>query len=257
MEINNSHSIEFDLFKIKDVNVFDILKNKVESKFREHNIKYDIKLIDDSEMVGGSNSTYPYSHFEDTIDSIIGKKQENKTEREDMFKFLFSTPEQKDSTSSVDKPSNFFDFFTKEKKNEQNTSGNKFNLLNMDLFKTNKTEVKEPEKIPTEEVKEPDTTPTEEAKEVEKIPSEEVKEPETTPTEEVKEPDTTPSKEVKEPETTLTEEQIVESDDTESIKDFIQAQSKFIKVIITIYYDDKNEKILPTIIGIKKWTFMP
>jgi hypothetical protein len=44
--------------------------------------------------------------------------------------------------------------------------------------------------------------------------------------------------------------------ETDKVSKFIEKQNRIIQVTITIYYDQKNEKILPTIIGLPKRIFM-
>lgn len=255
MELNNFHNIEFDLYKLKGVDVFDIFKSKVESKLRENNIKYDIKMIDENEMIGGSNSTYPYNYFEDTIDSIIGRKIENKQERKDMFDFLFSTNDKnKDAINNNNKENGFFDYFknkqepvsTQDVKSEGNTYS-KFNLFDTDLFKQNKNKVKDVKELEkSEEIK-----PSETQEQIVKPEENEVFETLKTPDEA-----TLQAELEKQPvENELFKSATKKEDDNETVKEFIKSQSTFIKVIITIYHDEKNEKILPTILGIKKWGF--
>jgi hypothetical protein len=268
MELNNFHNIEFDLYKIKDVDVFGIFKNKVEKKLRENNIKYDIKIIDENEMFGGSKSTYPYNHFEETIDTIIGKKIENKNERKDIFKFLFSTNDKNEQpVNKSNKETGFFDYFNNNKKTNNTkelnvkpevkpevksdaNSGSNFNIFNMEIFKRNESEVKD---IKDSEKKTEEKELNETAKPVEKIPE--------TPEEKELINIEKPSQNLSEKNDVPKEKELIKNipsydeDNDEKIKEFIKSQSTFIKVIVSIYHDEKNEKILPTIIGIKKWGF--
>lgn len=251
MELNNNHSIEFNLYKIKDVDVFAVFKKNIETKLRENNIKYDIKIVDEGEMLGGSsNATYPYIFFEETIDTIVGNKKENKTERQDMLKFLFSgVSENKQPTNNnnITKERGFFDYFNNENKaSKSETNNSNYDLFNSELFKTNKTEIKEVAKESSDEplsLVEPVEKKEEPSLLVEPGDKKEAIEEHSRLVEPAE------KKEV-------TKEAIVDDDDEDGrVNEFIKSQTTFIKVIITIYNDDKNEKVLPTIIGIRKWGF--
>lgn len=289
MEVPEIHNIEFDLYKIKGVDVFDMFKKKVEAKLRELNIKYDIKLVDEHEdehlMKGGSKSTYPYNVFEDALDSIVGKKQENQKERKSLFDMLFSSPKDKPPAS---KSSGFFDMFQsskkapEEKKAQDETlpieSKNKDSkpiidektmksITDSEAFSIKKAEVKEayntevPTPSPEDTIEEP-TVFSEEKKE----PSIAKEEEPTVFSEEKGEPSVVKEAEEKEEEEESSifdeeeEEEVKETmpevkEEKELVEDFLKTQTVFIKVIVSIYHDKKNEKSLPAKIGIKKWLF--
>lgn len=272
MEVPDIHNIEFDLYKIKDVDVFDMFKKKIEAKLRELNIKYDIKLVDEHVMTGGSKSTYPYNVFEDTLDSIVGKKEENQKERKSLFDMLFASPKDKPPPS---KPSGFFDMFQtsknipEEKKEKENLSmvesKNAKSILDSDAFSIKKAEVKDAYNT------EPTVT-LDDKEEEEKDKKEEDKEEENKEDKDAEEKeedkDAEPSiagKEEEDKEEKKDEEKsnIAESreataevkEEEELVEDFLKTQSIFIKVVVSIYHDKKNEKSLPAKIGIKKWLF--
>ena len=271
MEVPDIHNIEFDLYKIKDVDVFDMFKKKIEAKLRELNIKYDIKLVDEHVMTGGSKSTYPYNVFEDTLDSIVGKKEENQKERKSLFDMLFASPKDKPPPS---KSSGFFDMFQtsknipEEKKEKENLSmvesKNAKSILDSDAFSIKKAEVKDAyntEPIVTLDNKEEEEKDKKE-EDKEEEPSIDGKEEENK-----EDKDAEPSIAGKEEEDKKGDEEeksnIAESreataevkEEEELVEDFLKTQSIFIKVVVSIYHDKKNEKSLPAKIGIKKWLF--
>jgi hypothetical protein len=183
-------------------------------------------------MTGGSKSTYPYNVFEDAIDSIVGKKQENQKERKSLFDMLFSSPKDKPPAS---KSSGFFDMFQSSKKAPE--------------------EKKAPDEILPIESKKKESKPIIDDKTMKSITDSEafsIKKAE------VKDSYTTEqSLEVKPEEVTpeeVTPEEEVKPEE-ELVEDFLKTQSIFIKVIVSIYYDKNNEKYLPTKIGIRKWLF--
>ena len=265
-----SYNIEFDLFKLKGIDVFDMFKKKIENKLRELNIKYDIKLIDENEPVmtgGGQNDeTYPYNIFKKNIDSIVGIKSENAKERESWFKDLFSTPVK--SSESNEKKQGFFDMFTSSNNSKETTlsalqpsvkkdeSINKnkesgLDISKSELFKIKKTVVKTPT------IEEPSIKEDKSPEEVTALGDSTINEPTITHDNPIEEEDVTvlgdPT--IKEEDQQKEEVTAVEKDETELISDFVKTQTYFIKVVVSIYDDDKNEKVLPAKIGIKKWLF--
>ena len=300
MELNNFHNLHFDLYKIKGVDVFEIFKNKVVSKLRELNIKYDIKLVDEmeEEMIGGGGSqsnktTYPYNYFEGAIDTIVGKQRDNKEERKNMFLDLFSS--KKDSGAKQEDKSNMFNFnlFNRNKVDEDKPIRVKQEFHKPSEPVTPSPTLVTPSPVtpsptpsepvtpttvpPTPSPLEPNTISESIEKNEQQEQEEGKEEPEQEEQEEVEEqeqgkeePEQEEGEEEQEQEQEEDEEKkednviepsrsIINTYDNEDkeVDDFIKTQKDYIRVVITIYHDDKNDKILPTIIGMKKWAFMP
>ena len=273
MEKNDFYTLHFDLYKIKDVDVLNNFKKKVETKLREANIKYDINLIDDLTMKGGGyKTTYPYNIFESTIDSIVGIKRSNVEERKNLFDRLFTSPgkpidEKKETvntpvteekkeietpiTSDKKETTGFFDYFLNSNKPVE------IKKVEEEKEEDEDEDEEEEEKDDEEEEKDEEEKDEEEEEkdEEEEEKDEEEKDEEEKDEEEKDEEKDQDDAEKEEDDAEKDEEGEQGKTDEETMETYVKTQDDIIKVDVIIYHDDKNEKILPIIIGMRKWIF--
>lgn len=81
---------EFDLFSIEKENVVENFKKIFGEIITKKGLNYEIYELNDSKMMGGSSSTFPYNKFEDTIDILVGKKKELSVNSKGIYELLFS-----------------------------------------------------------------------------------------------------------------------------------------------------------------------
>jgi hypothetical protein len=81
---------EFDLYSIKNEDVIENFKKRFGSIITKKGLHYEIYEIDNDKMTGGSGSTFPYNKFEETLDTLIGKKNELSDNSKKLYDSLFS-----------------------------------------------------------------------------------------------------------------------------------------------------------------------
>ena len=81
---------EFDLFSIKNEDVIENFKKRFGSIITKKGLHYEIYEIGNDKMSGGSASTFPYNKFEETLDTLLGKKNELSNNSKTLYDSLFS-----------------------------------------------------------------------------------------------------------------------------------------------------------------------
>ena len=81
---------EFDLYSIKNEDVIENFKKRFGSIITKKGLHYEIYEIDNDKMSGGSASTFPYNKFEETLDTLLGKKNELSNDSKTLYDSLFS-----------------------------------------------------------------------------------------------------------------------------------------------------------------------
>jgi len=81
---------EFDLYSIKNEDVIENFKKRFGSIITKKGLHYEIYEIDNDKMTGGSGSTFPYNKFEETLDTLLGKKNELSNNSKNLYDSLFS-----------------------------------------------------------------------------------------------------------------------------------------------------------------------
>jgi hypothetical protein len=81
---------EFDLYSIKNEDVIENFKKRFGSIITKKGLHYEIYEIDNDKMSGGSESTFPYNKFEETLDILIEKKNELSNDSKTLYESLFS-----------------------------------------------------------------------------------------------------------------------------------------------------------------------
>ena len=92
MSIEKSTSNEcrfiLNILEISGKNIVNTYINNVKQRIEDHNLKYKIDIITDEQfytlsreqiMYGGSNSTFPYKHFESAFNKITNTFKNNNT----------------------------------------------------------------------------------------------------------------------------------------------------------------------------------
>jgi hypothetical protein len=259
MNSDQGYTMHFDLYKIKGIDVFGIFKKHMEERCNALNIKYDIQLVDEHIMIGGDSdgNTFPYDQFESTMNGFIGKKGEN----ENYFNYLFATNKGATKTNGFFKIPTFFNNKKKEenKKEEEENKKVEEPVTNNSIFGFMIGDKKEENKKVEEEnkkVEEPVTNNSifgfmiGDKKEENKKEEEENKKVEEKNNIGLLELFFGKNKDQKD------KKGLDDMTETDKVSKFIEKQNRIIQVTITIYYDQKNEKILPTIIGLPKRIFM-
>jgi hypothetical protein len=111
METDKNYYFEFELQKIKNIDVFNEFSKIMDEKLQKANIKYDIRVVPgNNKMVGGASS-FPYNKFENVMDSIVvRKKQDLQQERKGLLNQLFKKTEENNKIDTIDKKNSFFNF---------------------------------------------------------------------------------------------------------------------------------------------------
>lgn len=81
---------EFDLYSIKNEDVIENFKKRFGSIITKKGLHYEIYEIDNDKMTGGTASTFPYNKFEETLDTLLGKKNELSNDSKTLYDSLFS-----------------------------------------------------------------------------------------------------------------------------------------------------------------------
>jgi len=81
---------EFDLYSIKNEDVIENFKKRFGSIITKKGLHYEIYEIGNDKMSGGSGSTFPYNKFEETLDTLLGKKNELSNNSKTLYDSLFS-----------------------------------------------------------------------------------------------------------------------------------------------------------------------
>lgn len=212
METNNNYYFEFELQKIKNVDVFNEFSKIMGEKLQKANIKYDIRIVPGNNKMVGGVSSFPYNKFENVMDSIVvRKKQDLQQERKGLFNQLFKKTDETDNKDNIDKSKSFFNF---------------------DIFNT---KISSPKK---------DDTAISINNDLKIVDSK---------------PDAIHDTIVDEMKISKNEENIeVVSQPKDNKKDYIDSieydeeESNILKVILIIYRDFENDKILSTTLSIKK-----
>jgi len=97
MSIKKSTSNEcrfiLNILEISGKNIVNTYINDVKQRIEDHNLKYKIDIITDEQfytlsreqiMYGGSNSTFPYKHFESAFNKITNTFKDNNTTKKEV-----------------------------------------------------------------------------------------------------------------------------------------------------------------------------
>lgn len=211
METDKNYYFEFELQKIKNIDVFNEFSKIMHEKLQKANIKYDIRVVPgNNKMVGGASS-FPYNKFENVMDSIVvRKKQDLQQERKGLFNELIQKTDESDNKDKVDKKNSFFNFDIFNKQISSLKRNNNISINNDSKMVESKSDVINDTIIDEKKI----------SKNEENI--EMVAQPKSNKT-----------------------------DYAESIEDD-EEENNILKVILIIYKDNENDKILSTTLSIKK-----
>ena len=208
METDKNYYFEFELQKIKNIDVFNEFSKIMDEKLQKANIKYDIRVVPgNNKMVGGASS-FPYNKFENVMDSIVvRKKQDLQQERKGIFNEIIKKTEENNDT---DKKKSFFNFDIFNKQISSPKRNNNISINNDSKMVESKSDVINDTIIDEKKI----------SKNEENI--EMVAQPKSN-----------------------------KKDYAESIEDD-EEENNILKVILIIYKDNENDKILSTTLSIKK-----
>jgi len=208
METDKNYYFEFELQKIKNIDVFNEFSKIMDEKLQKANIKYDIRVVPgNNKMVGGASS-FPYNKFENVMDSIVvRKKQDLQQERKGLFNEIIKKTEE---NNDIDKKNSFFNFDIFNKQISSPKRNNNISINNDSKMVESKSDI-----INDTIIDEKQISKNEENIEMVSQPKNNTK------------------------------------DYSENIEDD-EEENNILKVILIIYRDDENDKILSTILSINK-----
>jgi hypothetical protein len=208
METDKNYYFEFELQKIKNIDVFNEFSKIMDEKLQKANIKYDIRVVPgNNKMVGGASS-FPYNKFENVMDSIVvRKKQDLQQERKGLFNEIIKKTEE---NNDIDKKNSFFNFDIFNKQISSPKRNNNISINNDSKMVESKSDIINDTIIDEKQI----------SKNEENI--ERVSQPKNNT-----------------------------KDYSENIEDD-EEENNILKVILIIYRDDENDKILSTILSINK-----